>query len=135
MARAILFKGHRLYQRLRQQVQAGLVGLSHAGLPHLVEEGPGRVVRRWPLLEITVTPRPANAHATISFSQFRSHCRAAGIGVPAFPTTMDERPPHTWTQVLQRQELRALERSIARDDLRAEAADMRRWARGWGLVR
>lgn len=58
------------HKEIRQLIEAGALGWSHGTLDYLIELGPPdetgiREVRRWPLIELTLTPMPANPAARL----------------------------------------------------------------------
>jgi hypothetical protein len=68
--RAQLDRAHEYYDEIRQLISAGALGWSHGTLDYLIEVGPAdetgiREIRRWPVVEFTLTPTPANPAARV----------------------------------------------------------------------
>jgi cation transport regulator ChaB len=66
--KAQLDKRHAWYNEIRQLVEQGALGWSHGTLEYLIEASPPgpdgiREIKRWPIVEFTLTPAPANPAA------------------------------------------------------------------------
>lgn len=93
-AEAQLDLRHRYAAAVRRLIERGLLGWSSGSLPHLVEVArDGRIVR-WPLVEGSLTPTPAEPRRT-DVQTIKSAYQALGldIGRLALPNT-DRRPLH-----------------------------------------
>ncbi len=62
--KAQLDKRSRYYARVKQLIDQEALGFSSGAMPHLVKTKNG-VIERWPWVELSLTPTPANTHAQV----------------------------------------------------------------------
>ncbi len=70
------------YESIRQLVKAGKLGLSSGSMRHLVQVDKSGQILRWPLIEGSLTPTPANPLAEVDFATAKSHYKAIGLDMP-----------------------------------------------------
>jgi hypothetical protein len=66
---------------------------SSAAMPHLVRKADDGEILRWPWVELSLTPTPANFFATVEPALAKAHYKAAGLAAPATPHLRDRAPP------------------------------------------
>ncbi|MBI2934678.1 MAG: hypothetical protein HYY29_03805 [Chloroflexi bacterium] len=71
------------YGAIKELIKQGKLGLSSGSMRHLVEVNPksGEILR-WPLIEGSLTPTPANPMAEVDFATAKSHFKAIGVDIP-----------------------------------------------------
>ena len=73
---AQLKKSHDYYAAISELIDDGALGFSSGSVPHLVKVGDGGVIRKWPIIEVSLTTSPANPYAQIrnfkSFTEARA---------------------------------------------------------------
>jgi len=74
------------YAAIRQLVQAGKLSLSSGSMRHLVQVDKSGEIRRWPLIEGSLTPTPANPLANVELVAVKAHYAAIGQEVPDLET-------------------------------------------------
>ncbi len=70
------------YKEIRKLVKAGKLGLSSGSMRHLVQVDKSGQILRWPLIEGSLTPTPANPLAEVDFATAKSHYKAIGLDMP-----------------------------------------------------
>lgn len=60
-----LNKSQKYWEQIKAMIKSGTLFFSSGALPHLVEKKSTGEITRWPTLEFTLTPTPANPMATI----------------------------------------------------------------------
>ncbi len=71
------------YGAIRDLVKAGKLFLSSGAMAHLVDvDRKSGDIRRWPVVEGSLTPTPANLLATVAFPEASRHYRAAALTLP-----------------------------------------------------
>jgi len=91
-AEAILDMRNRYVQRLKQLVDQGVLGWSSGTVPHWAEVDDDGQIKRWPLVEGSLTPAPAEPRRT-SIQSIKSEIIAlddAEINTPIEPGTVKE---------------------------------------------
>lgn len=90
-----LKKAHRYKKAVKQLVDAGALGLSSGSAPNLVlktRKQRANEITRWPILEVSLTPEPAEPRMT-PVTAIKSYFADAGLDLPAAlddaPTTPD----------------------------------------------
>jgi hypothetical protein len=66
------------YGAIRDLIKAGKLCLSSGSMRHLVRMGKSGEILRWPLVEGSLTPTPANPMAEVQFAAAKSHFAAIG---------------------------------------------------------
>lgn len=81
--RAQLDAHNEYYDAIKELIKQGKLGLSSGSMRHLVEVAPksGEILR-WPLIEGSLTPTPANPLAEVDFAAAKSHYKALGLELP-----------------------------------------------------
>ena len=90
-AEAQLNRAHRYAEHIRELVAAGKLFFSSGSVGHLVERA-GEKITRWPFVELSLTPTPANPYAVASAKSAIAAAKSLGLDVPAAlvdPTTVD----------------------------------------------
>lgn len=73
-------KNHEYYEAIKELIESGKVGLSSGAMPHLVrKDSKSGEILRWPVVEGSITPQPANPLAFVEFSAAKSHYKSAGL--------------------------------------------------------
>ncbi|MFA6305711.1 MAG: hypothetical protein WC651_03205 [Candidatus Gracilibacteria bacterium] len=68
------------FEAIKELVKAGKLYFSSGSMRHLVEtDHKTGAIKRWPWVEISLTPTPANLLATLDFATAEKHFEAAGI--------------------------------------------------------
>lgn len=80
---AQLDANHEYYSAIKELIEKGKLALSSGSMRHLVEvnKKSGEILR-WPLIEGSLTPTPANPFAEVAFAEAKSHFKAIGIDLP-----------------------------------------------------
>lgn len=63
--RAELDKNSRWYSKVKKLIEAGALGFSSGAMPHLVKTTKSGHITRWPWVELSLTPTPANPAAVV----------------------------------------------------------------------
>jgi hypothetical protein len=83
--RAILDKAGAFFGKIRDQLAAGALSFSSATLPHLAKVAANGAIESWPLVEISLTDRPASRDARITnVRSAAAHYQTIGAPVSAF---------------------------------------------------
>jgi hypothetical protein len=69
------------YGAISKLIDSEALGLSSGAMPHLVKVAKNGDIMRWPLIEGSLTPTPANPMATLDFETVKSHYKAIDIDV------------------------------------------------------
>lgn len=64
---------------IKDLIKAGKLYFSSGSMRHLVDVGKAGEVKRWPWIELSLTPTPCNLYAEIDFASAQKHYQAAGI--------------------------------------------------------
>lgn len=79
---AQLEKGNAYFDAIREMVKAGKLFLSSGSVEHLVQvDARSGDMIRWPIVEGSLTPTPANLYATVAARSAQEHYEAAGLPV------------------------------------------------------
>lgn len=74
---------HEYYDAIKDLIKQGKLGLSSGSMRHLVQvDAKSGEILRWPLIEGSLTPTPANPFAEVDFAEAKSHYKAIGIDLP-----------------------------------------------------
>lgn len=79
--RAQLDAANQYYDAIKELIKKGKLGLSSGSMRHLVEVSKSGEILRWPLIEGSLTPTPANPDAEVSFAAVKAHLDAIGVSV------------------------------------------------------
>lgn len=79
---AELDKQARYYEHIRRLVEQKKLYASSGAMPHLVRKAKDGHIDRWPWVELSLTPTPANPLALVEAKAARDHYAAAGITPP-----------------------------------------------------
>ena len=77
-AKVQLDKAHRYYDKIADMVREGKLFFSSGALPHLVRKAASGELTRWPWVELSLTPTPANPYA-VTMERSKRHFAAAGL--------------------------------------------------------
>lgn len=95
---AQLEKGSAYFDAIREMVKAGKLFLSSGSVEHLVQvDARSGDMLRWPIVEGSLTPTPANLYATVAARSAQEHFAAAGLPVdetlaPLNPAPAEDAP-------------------------------------------
>lgn len=78
-ARAQLDRSHRYFEEIRRLVEAGKLFFSSGSLPHLVKKRWDGHIERWPWVELSLTPQPANPYAVADVATAKARFEAVGL--------------------------------------------------------
>lgn len=81
--RAQLDESNAYFDSIAALVAAGKLYASSGAMPHLVKRGKGGELLRWPLVEESLTPTPANLFATVAPAEVAKHYKSAGLAFKA----------------------------------------------------
>lgn len=88
-----LERSSRFLDDIRQLVKAGKLFLSSSAMAHLVQQDEEGNMRRWPWIEMSLTPEPANIFATVDFATADRHMRTIGtVGLDPLLADTEEDP-------------------------------------------
>lgn len=85
-ARGQLDKSAKYHSTVSRLIAGGKLFFSSGSMPHLVDVGDDGHIKRWPWVELSLTPTPSNPLAevhAVKSSDIISHLGDAGIDVPA----------------------------------------------------
>jgi len=77
-AKVQLDKAHRYYDMIADMVRQGKLFFSSGAMPHLVQKGKDGELLRWPWVELSLTPMPANPYA-ITMESSKRHYAVLGL--------------------------------------------------------
>lgn len=80
-----LDKRNRYFERIAQMVTDGALSFSSGAIPHLVQTRKDGRIERWPWVELSLTPTPANAYAgvyRVKSSEAIEHIAAVKAAIP-----------------------------------------------------
>lgn len=92
-----LKKAHKYKQAIQQLVDAGALGLSSGSAPNLVlksRKQRANEITRWPILEVSLTPEPAEPRMT-PVTAIKSYFADAGLDLPAALVDASDTPAPT----------------------------------------
>jgi hypothetical protein len=91
---AQLDKGNEYFEAIREMVKAGKLFLSSGSVEHLVQiDARSGEMLRWPIVEGSLTPTPANLYATVAARSAQEHFEAAGLPVDETLALIDAAAP------------------------------------------
>lgn len=79
--KAQLDKGSKYYAAIRELIAKGALQLSSGAMGHLAKVSKTGDILKWPLVEGTLTPTPANPMAMIDFATAKAHFKAIDIDI------------------------------------------------------
>lgn len=68
---------------IRELINHDALYASSGAMPHLTQKSKSGEILRWPWVELSLTPTPANALARVEPGEARKHYTAAGLELPA----------------------------------------------------
>src|SRR5271157_2076311 len=77
-----LNKSYKYWEALKALIKAGKLYLSSSSVPHLVTKALDGAITRWPWVETSLTPTPANPLAVISVLKAIEDLEALGMDIP-----------------------------------------------------
>lgn len=77
--KAQLDKGSKYYNAIKQLIEQGALQLSSGAMAHLAKVAKSGDILKWPLVEGTLTPTPANPLATVDFATAKAHFKAIDV--------------------------------------------------------
>ncbi len=81
--RAQLDKSSEFFDAIKELVKAGKLFFSSGAMAHLVEvDKKSGEILKWPWVELSLTPTPANLLATVDFATAARHYKSAGLDLP-----------------------------------------------------
>jgi hypothetical protein len=80
--RAQVDKSNRYWAAISQMIEDDLMFASSGSMPHLVKRTADGEIKRWPWVELSLTPNPANLYAMVQPAEAKSHYKSAGITPP-----------------------------------------------------
>jgi hypothetical protein len=87
------------FEHIRRLVEQKRMFASSGAMSHLVRRGKNGHIDRWPWVELSLTPIPANPLATVEPAQAKAHYKAAGITPPP---TIDDDDTRSYSDLLDR---------------------------------
>jgi len=97
---AQLDKAHAYYDSVKKLIGDGALFSSSGAMPHLVRTAKDGEILRWPWVEQSLTPTPANVYARVEAGEAVKHYKAAGITPP--PTISEDDPAIRYAESLER---------------------------------
>ena len=88
--RAWLDKQHAYFKQIGDLLDEEALFASSGAMPHLVRKAADGEILRWPWVELSLTPTPANLFAVVTPDTAKAHYKAAGLTPP--PTLDTELP-------------------------------------------
>jgi len=81
--KAQLDAANEYYEAIKELIKQGKLGLSSGSMRHLVQANTktGEILR-WPIVEGSLTPTPANPLADVAFAEVKGHYKAIGVELP-----------------------------------------------------
>jgi hypothetical protein len=80
---AQLDESNAYFDSIAKLIAEGKLYASSGAMPHLVRRGKGGELTRWPWVELSLTPSPANLFATVSTVEVEKHYKSAGLAFKA----------------------------------------------------
>jgi hypothetical protein len=80
--RAWLDKQHRYFAEIGQLIEEEALFASSGAMPHLVRKARDGEITRWPWVEQSLTPTPANLFSLVQPADAKAHYKAAGLTPP-----------------------------------------------------
>lgn len=82
-AKVQLDKSSEYFSAIKDLVKQGKLFFSSGAMAHLVDvDKRSGEIKRWPWVELSLTPTPANLLATVDFATAKAHLKAAGLELP-----------------------------------------------------
>lgn len=78
---AQLDRGSKYFADIKTLMEKSSLYFSSGAMSHLVEIGKSGEITRWPWVEQSLTPTPANPYATLDFATAKSHFKAVGADI------------------------------------------------------
>lgn len=118
--RAWLDKQHAYFRQIGELLEQDALYASSGAMPHLVRKAQNGEITRWPWVELSLTPTPANLFATVEAGEAKAHYKAAGLTPPP---TLDADGVPSYSDTLERltdeiPEFAALSRKLAENRLK-----------------
>lgn len=79
---AQLDKQSKYFAAIKEMVERGKLYLSSGAMAHLVQRGAKGELLRWPVVEGSLTPTPANLLATVGYPEVAKHFKAIDVDLP-----------------------------------------------------
>lgn len=79
---AQLDKQSKYFAAIKEMIAAGKLYFSSGAMAHLVEVGKSGDIKRWPWVELSLTPTPSNLLATVDLATAEKHYKSAGLSIP-----------------------------------------------------
>lgn len=90
--RAQLDKQSKYFAAIRDLVKSGKLYFSSGAMAHLVQiDGKSGEIKRWPWVELSLTPTPANLLATVDYATAEKHYKAAGLDPDSLKAASEKR--------------------------------------------
>ena len=81
-AEGVLNRAHRYYEHIVALAREGKLFFSSGAMPHLVRTDADGSIKRWPWVELSLTPTPANPYAVAGMADAFAHMKSLGFGAP-----------------------------------------------------
>ena len=79
---AQLNRAHDYWDKVKELVSDGKLYFSSGSVGHLVKTAADGTIKRWPWVENSLTPTPANPYATVGMKRAMAATKALGLAVP-----------------------------------------------------
>jgi len=96
---AQLDKRSRYFEDIKRLIEGDSLSASSGAMAHLVKRTADGEIVRWPWVELSLTPTPANLYARVQPVEVAKHYKAAGITPPP---TIDEDDTRSYADLLDR---------------------------------
>jgi len=87
--KAQLDKSNAYYQFIKQLIGHGVLHGSSGAMPHLTQKARSGEILRWPWVEQSLTPTPANLFSTVALAEAQKHYKSAGLDFALSPALAD----------------------------------------------
>jgi len=84
-----LERAHRYAARIRDLVKDGALHFSSGAVAHQADVAPDGTIKRWPWVELSLTPEPANPYATVAVKSARDDAGRLGYAQPDTDPAID----------------------------------------------
>ena len=79
---AQLNRAHEYWSKVKELVSDGKLYFSSGSVGHLVKTASDGTIKRWPWVESSLTPTPANPYATVGMKRAMAATKVSGAGGP-----------------------------------------------------
>lgn len=108
-AQAQLDLSNRYADEIRRLIEQGRLLFSSGALPHLVRKGADGHITRWPWVELSLTPTPANPYAVVDVATAKARFEAVGLKYyEPGPLTDEAKGTRTKEETMNSEEIKTL---------------------------